>query len=225
MFGGVQGNLMGDMAAKGVEPDGIDTVVHTHLHFDHISWNAAEDRSPPGFKNARYVANQARTGSSSSSPDVQANFPPNSFEGPMRPLEKAGVLDLVQGEHTLTDELTLIPTPGHTPGHMSVLVASAGEKAIITGDVFINPAQVTNTHWSAAFDADPATATATRNSVLDRIEAEGLRPIVCHFPSPGLGGIVRVDGTRYWHGRRGGGAVSGRRRPCGARGSQVPGRP
>jgi glyoxylase-like metal-dependent hydrolase (beta-lactamase superfamily II) len=101
---------------------------------------------------------------------------------------------------TLTSELMAFPTPGHTPGHMSVLVSSQGEKAIITGDVLANPAQVTNPDWVFGFDMDPGSAVETRTALLDRIEAEGLKIVTCHFPAPGAGTIIRVEGRRYFLG-------------------------
>ena len=81
---------------------------------------------------------------------------------------------------------------------MSLLVSSAGARAIITGDALATPAQVTNPDWAFGFDMDPATATETRIALLDRIESEGMRIVTCHFPAPGAGTIIRVEGRRYF---------------------------
>ena len=94
----------------------------------------------------------------------------------------------------------MLPTPGHTPGHLAVLVASGGEKALITGDLLVHPAQVSEPHWAFGFDTDAEQAAATRRQMLDRLEAEGITLIGCHFPSPGYGRIVRVAGKRYFQG-------------------------
>src|SRR2546425_3984349 len=93
-----------------------------------------------------------------------------------------------------------IPTPGHTPGHMSLAIVSGGQRALIMGDVAIHPAQVTETDWSALFDMDQQLAAQVRRQVLDRIEAEHTTLVACHFPEPGFGHLVRVEGRRYWQG-------------------------
>ena len=79
-------------------------------------------------------------------------------------------------------------------------VSSNGEQAMITGDVVINPAQVTHPEWVLGFDSDPAAGIATRTALLDRIESEGLRMLTCHFPAPGAGTIIRLDGQRFFRG-------------------------
>jgi glyoxylase-like metal-dependent hydrolase (beta-lactamase superfamily II) len=70
------------------------------------------------------------------------------------PLEHLGVLDFLEGEKALTSEVTAIETPGHTPGSMSLSISSLGQTALILGDVFHNPAQVTGTDWLFSFDSD-----------------------------------------------------------------------
>lgn len=132
-----------------------------------------------------------------SQPEVQQNFPPY-FDRTLGALKTLDRIDLVAGETAVTDEITLLPTPGHTPGHFAVLVSSGGEKALITGDALVHPAQVSEAEWRFAFDTDADQAVATRGQMLDRMEAEGIKLIGCHFPSPGYGSIVRVEGKRYF---------------------------
>ena len=196
MVGGLKGALPEAMEAHGLQPAEAAMVFHTHAHIDHVGWSAAEGQLT--FPNARYVLHRADW-DAFHNPDVLQHFPPYVEEA-LDPLEAAGVLDLIDGEQSLTSELTAFPTPGHTPGHMSVLVSSAGEQAIITGDVLVTPAQITRPEWASAFDMDPEAATQTRTALLDRLEAEGLRVITCHFPAPGAGTIVRVEGRRYFQG-------------------------
>jgi glyoxylase-like metal-dependent hydrolase (beta-lactamase superfamily II) len=114
------------------------------------------------------------------------------------PLESLGVLDLLAGEKALTDEVTAFLTPGHTPGHMSLLISSEGEKALITGDAMGHVAQVTEPGWCEVFDSDQQLAQRTRENLLDRIEADGMKIAAGHFPAPGFGKIVRLEGKRYW---------------------------
>jgi glyoxylase-like metal-dependent hydrolase (beta-lactamase superfamily II) len=114
------------------------------------------------------------------------------------PLKDAANIQLIDGEAKLTDELTLLPAPGHTPAHSAVAIMSAGESAVIIGDLCHHPAQVTMAEWSPVFDLNPALAAESREKLLARIEQERLLTIAGHFPSPGFGRIVRVDGRRTW---------------------------
>jgi glyoxylase-like metal-dependent hydrolase (beta-lactamase superfamily II) len=196
MLGGAAGTLTDDITAKGINLDEVSTVVLTHLHFDHVGWNMLNGQ--PLCPRARYVMGEADW-EFFSKPEVQANFPPY-FDRTLGDLKAMDRVDLVSGETTVTDEITLLPTPGHTPGHLAVLISSNGEKALITGDMIVHPAQVSEPGWIFGFDADADQAVATRRQVLDRLEAEGIKLIGCHFPSPGFGSIVRVEGKRYFQG-------------------------
>ena len=112
------------------------------------------------------------------------------------PLKEAGVLDLVTGETKFNSELNIIPTPGHTPGSMSLIINSGGEMAYIMGDVFHGPAQVTETAWSFRFDMDPEQTEQTRNKMLDRAQQEDAAISICHHS--GFGRVIRESGKRYW---------------------------
>ena len=106
----------------------------------------------------------------------------------------------MEGEHSLTRELTTLPTPGHTPGHMSILITSQGERALILGDVAHNPAQVEETDWVSRADMDPELTRQTRRALMERLEREQTVVASGHFPAPGFGRIVRLEGRRYWQG-------------------------
>ena len=74
----------------------------------------------------------------------------------------------MEGEHSLTRELTTLPTPGHTPGHMSILITSQGERALILGDVAHNPAQVHAADWVSRAAMDPEQTRQTRRALVER---------------------------------------------------------
>ena len=118
------------------------------------------------------------------------------WEETVAPLRRLGVLDMVTGETQLTSETTALPTPGHTPGSMSLAIISAGERAFIMGDVFHGPAQVTKSDWVFRYDTDPDLAVQTRRRMLDRAESEDAAMAICHHS--GFGRVVRVEGLRYW---------------------------
>lgn len=191
------GNLMSEMTAVNLDASEIDTVFLTHLHFDHVGWNTSKqgDRYVPTFQKARYLVSSEdwdffRSGSKS----AEGLYRPKAVE----PLDQAGVLDTVDGEHNLTDEVKAIPTPGHTPGHMSVLVSSKGEKGLILGDAAHHPMQVHETGWKNTADVDGDAAQKTRESVMSWLEEEGLTLAAGHFPAPGFGKVVRLEGKRYF---------------------------
>jgi glyoxylase-like metal-dependent hydrolase (beta-lactamase superfamily II) len=202
MFGGgVDGRLLAELHAAGVRPEEVDTVFFTHLHPDHVGWNlrqgAADPR--PTFPRARYVVHQTDW-TTFKQPEVQAATAFPFWEETLGPLETLGVLDLLPGEHALTSEITAIPTPGHTPGHMSLAIVSEGQRALIMGDVAVHPAQVTETDWIMRQDMDHPLAAQVRKQVFDRVEGEQMTLVVCHFAEPGFGHLVRVEGRRYWQG-------------------------
>jgi glyoxylase-like metal-dependent hydrolase (beta-lactamase superfamily II) len=81
--------------------------------------------------------------------------------------------------------LRLLHTPGHTPGHLSTLISSGDERALICGDVAVHPAQVCHPKWNVMFDMDGETARTTRATILDSVEAEGMTVAERHFRSLG----------------------------------------
>ncbi|PKB73096.1 MAG: hypothetical protein BZY75_03680 [SAR202 cluster bacterium Io17-Chloro-G7] len=195
--GGTEGQLLSRLQSTGLQASEVDTVFLTHLHPDHVGWNMT--RSDAGeavtFPNARYIGNQADWDAFNTPRDSEV-FGYDWWEDTVAPLRELGVLDLVTGETQLTNEITAIPTPGHTPGSMSLAIVSGGEKAFIMGDVFHGPAQVTETEWVFHYDVDPALAVQTRGRMLDRIEEENAAMAICHHS--GFGRVIRVEGRRYW---------------------------
>lgn len=186
-LGGLTGNMLADMRAKGVDPGDVDTVVFTHLHFDHTGWAVHEGK--PLCAKARYLAPEADWPMLGK---VEYGFVDGSD---LKSLQSAGKVELVSGEKQVTPEVTLLPTPGHTPGHQSIVIVSAGQRAFIAGDVAGTPALVQETDWHFSYDADAATAAATRKTVMERLERDGSTVAFGHFPAPGFGHIVR-DGNR-----------------------------
>jgi glyoxylase-like metal-dependent hydrolase (beta-lactamase superfamily II) len=173
----------------------IDAVVFTHLHGDHIGWNVeTRDGKPrPRFPRARYLAPEADWRHYTSQPEPSA-----LFREQMLPLEDLGVLELIGGGHVLSRSVSTESTPGHTPGHLSVMIASAGEHGCILGDVAITPIEAHETDWMNRFDWDRDRARETRHRTLDRLERERALVAASHFPKPGLGHFVRQDGRRTW---------------------------
>ena len=185
------------MREAGVSPDDIDIVAFTHLHFDHTGWNTTDvDGDPkPLFPNARHIIQQAEWDYWTSSDELRAAA---GYDNVLGPLVDDGLVDLVDGEHVLTSEVVTIPTPGHTPGHVSFAVNSDGDAAYLIGDAAHHMVQLTETDWCPSADVDTATSTVSRHALLDRIEAENALIASGHFRFPGLGRAARADGKRYF---------------------------
>jgi glyoxylase-like metal-dependent hydrolase (beta-lactamase superfamily II) len=194
------GQLLHDFQAKGVRPEDVDMVVMTHLHRDHVGWNlkAQGKKFMPTFPKARYWMS-AKDWEACHQPDLQ---PTRFVNAPscVWPLAELGLVELMQGEHTLTRDLTALPTPGHTPGHMSILITSQGQRALVLGDAAHSPVQVLEPDWVSRADMDPEVTRQTRRALLDRLEREDILVAAGHFHAPGYGKIVRLNGRRYWQG-------------------------
>jgi len=191
------GGLAAELERAEVSPDQISRVIITHLHGDHIGGNTVdiEGRTVPAFKNARYVL-QRLDWAHFQQPQIKDSVPVIMLCAD--PLEEAGQLDLLDGGQSLSAGISTILTPGHTPGHQSVLISSGNEKVVILGDASHSPVQILEPGWSPAFDTNPEQSAKTRADLFDRIEQEGLTIAAGHYPYPGLGGIVRVEGKRRW---------------------------
>ena len=189
----VDARLMEDMRRKGVNREEVDLVVMTHLHLDHVGWNMTDGR--PTFPNARYLVPRKDWDFWTQPHNVEEN---ECISQQVLPLQELRIMDLIDDEYDVTDELKVLVTPGHTPGHISILISSSGAQGFILGDVSHSPIQAHYTDWSIEYDNDPGQAAATRNKIMDRLEADGGLVFACHYPMPGFGRYVRVDGRRRW---------------------------
>ena len=192
-LGGPDATLLSGLGSTGVEREAIDLVVLTHIHPDHVGWNLLDGN--PTFPNARYLVTKTDW-DHWTRPEVRSQAP--HVDAQMIPLEELNVLDLIEGEYSVTGDLTTLPTPGHTPGHISLVVSSGGESVFILGDVAHSPAQAQYTDWSPVFDTDPDQARETRWAILDRLESEGALVASGHFLGPGYGRFTRSGGRRIW---------------------------
>jgi glyoxylase-like metal-dependent hydrolase (beta-lactamase superfamily II) len=156
------------MAAAGFPPDSIDTVLCTHLHVDHVGWNTrlAGRKWVPTFPEARYVFGRDEYEHWRDHSEAPAHAA--VFNDSVQPVVDAGKAELVESHHRLCDEIALIPTPGHSPGHMSVHIQSDGEQALLTGDVAHHPCQMAHLDWSSTADSDPVQSATTRRELFAR---------------------------------------------------------
>jgi glyoxylase-like metal-dependent hydrolase (beta-lactamase superfamily II) len=192
----LQGSFLGDLAAAGFARDSIDTVLCTHLHVDHVGWNTmlVEDKWLPTFPRARYLMGRVEFDhwrAQNEREDMAAVFADS-----VAPVWDAGRVDLVETDAQICDEISPVPTIGHTPGHVSVRIVSRGEEALITGDFMHHPCQIARPGWSSAADSDPDQARITRQRMLAELCGRPVLVIGTHFAGATAGHIVR-DGETY----------------------------
>jgi glyoxylase-like metal-dependent hydrolase (beta-lactamase superfamily II) len=168
----------------------VDVVICTHLHVDHVGWNTrlADGRWVPTFPRARYLfARREWEHWTSEEEDGTKRILADS----VAPVLDAGLAELVEMDHRVADGIWLEPTPGHTPGHVSVRVHSDGADAVITGDLMHHPVQVAEPAWQSAFDTDPVQARETRRAFCSRYADRPVDVLGTHFHHPTAGRIVR----------------------------------
>ena len=172
----------------------VDVVVCTHLHFDHVGWNTVtvDGVVTPTFPNARYLITRAEMEELDADDHMQVRDPS------VQPLLDADVVDVIDVDadagYRITDEVRLISTPGHTAGHVSVLIESGDSTALITGDAFHSPIQFAHPELAAwRFDTDSDQSTATRRSMIDRFLGTDTVLLGTHFAPP-TAGVLRRDG-------------------------------
>lgn len=194
----LQTNFLADLGAAGFAPERIDTVLCTHLHVDHVGWNTRwqDGRWVPTFPQARYLF--ARTEWAHWAAEAEARRAAHPDVGPeddvfgdsVQPILDAGLADLVAMDHRLTDEVWLEPTPGHTPGHVSVRIRSGGMQAVITGDLMHHPIQCSEPDRLVKFDSDAVMARETRRRFLACCAADLSLVLGTHFAHPTAGRVV-----------------------------------
>jgi glyoxylase-like metal-dependent hydrolase (beta-lactamase superfamily II) len=192
----LQGPFLADLAAAGFPRESIDTVLCTHLHVDHVGWNTmlVRDKWVPTFPNARYLMGRVEFDhwrAQHEREDMAAVFADS-----VAPIHEAGLAELVETDHRICDEISLVPTVGHTPGHVSVRIESRGEAALITGDFMHHPCQIARPEWSSSADSDPDQARRTRERMLGELCDRPVLVIGTHFAGATSGHIVR-DGETY----------------------------
>lgn len=190
---GVTGLLPSALAARGVAPEQVDTVLFTHLHFDHVGWNCVEraDGWAPYFPNARYLIRRPEW-------ERWSTESYRYLEEQVRPLFQSHRAELIDDGCEPVPGVRVLDTPGHTQGHVSVLVYSQGEGGVITGDAAHTPLELEQPDASPAIDEDPARSAESRALLVERIEAEGLLVLGGHFPPPHAGRLLRVGPRRRY---------------------------
>lgn len=192
-WNGLQTRFLEDFTAAGFDREKIDVVFCTHLHSDHVGWNTmkAGDAWVPTFPKARYLLHRAEY-------EFWTNEGSEAFlADSIEPIAAAGLLDLIELDHRLCEEIVLVSTPGHTPGHASVRIASDGHEAMISGDFIHHPCQMATPHLPQIADSDAPLAAVTRSQLLGQLADSPTLLIGTHFPAPTAGHVCSQGGA-YW---------------------------
>ena len=185
----LSGPFLENLKAQGVAPAQVDFVMCTHLHVDHVGWNTrlVDGKWQPTFPNAKYVFTRAEYDFwSQAEEEDQAE----TFRDSVLPVMEEGLAELVEGEHEIAEGVRLLPTPGHTPGHSSLLLASGGAEAVITGDMMHHPLQMLEPERCSRFCNDIEQTVSTRKSFLERFSDRDVRIVGTHFHPPTHGHVV-----------------------------------
>ena len=201
-FQSTSGHVIENLAAAGYSPDQVDLIVFTHFHPDHLWGISDRTNGKLLFPNAQFVGT-----------DVEHGFwAAPGLSGKM-PAEMKAMVDATQANLALLGQrfspvkagaelapgIHSVDTPGHTPGHTSVLLSSGSDTLLLTGDVIHNAAiSLQHPDWPIGFDMDPTLAGKTRAAFLDRVAADKTLVASYHLPFPGVGHIVRDAGTYRW---------------------------
>ena len=182
------------LGEAGWSRDGVDAVVCTHLHVDHVGWNTMLENGKwvPTFPRASYLIGRREYEWMLTVDDEEQQA---MLGDSIKPIIDAGLIELVEMDHVISPEVRLTPSAGHTPGHISVLIESEGQRAVITGDVCHHPSQMAHLDWQFG-DYDKPAAVLTRSRLFAEWADQPTLVIGTHFATPTAGHIIR-DGATF----------------------------
>lgn len=195
-WGNLDSKFIVKLKSLGLNESDIDLVVCTHLHFDHIGWNTKKENDTwvPTFPNAKYLFVQKDYDYWKEKPEKEADDDKFAFDDSVEPIVKAKLVQFVDSNYQIDDNIKLVPTPGHTPGHVSVTIESNGKKALVSGDFIHHPCQLEHPEWlMEGADTLPEVTFETRKKVLNELSDTDTLLIGTHFSNPVAGKIIRTQ--------------------------------
>jgi glyoxylase-like metal-dependent hydrolase (beta-lactamase superfamily II) len=191
--GFISGLMPEAVDALGIARDSVETVIYSHMHYDHIGGSRNSDGDPI-FANARHLFHEKEWGYWSKV-DSDAG---QATRKVIQPFAEADRLELISADAEVLPGITAVEAFGHTPGHISVSIVSDGTRSLIGGDLSNHPFQVEHPDWSLPVDNDPVLARKTRDRVFEEIRDQPTTFLGGHYPMPGVGNVVTDDGVRVY---------------------------
>lgn len=198
-WGNLQTDFLSAFSSTGFDPDHVTDVLCTHMHADHVGWNTKliDGVWMPTFRRARHYFSRAEY-EYMTTPDSTATADNlRAYDDSVKPIIEAGLAVFVETDAELGDGISLVPTPGHTIGHVSVCIAANGGELFITGDAVHHPCQIARAHWSTLIDYDRAQAEASRRHLLSRASGPSAFLAGTHFALPSIGRIFACTDGDY----------------------------
>lgn len=179
----MQTDYLDRLGAAGVNPDDVDYVFCTHMHVDHVGWNThlRDGRWVPTFPNAQYLFHRAEW---EHWKNTQEEHQAEVMQDSVLPIVDAGLAVMVEADHVIEDGIRLTPTPGHTPGHCSMLLNSGGADAVITGDMIHHPWQIAEPYRTSRACTNPEQAIKTRTEFVHTHADTDTVILGTHFAPP-----------------------------------------
>jgi glyoxylase-like metal-dependent hydrolase (beta-lactamase superfamily II) len=180
--------FMRSLDSAGYRPDEIDLVICTHFHADHVGWNTSltDGRWVPTFPNARYIFSKIEYDYWN---ELNRNASVTAFSDSIIPIVEAGIAEFVDGEAKITDYIRILPTPGHTPGHVSVAIGRDKDDFVFCGDVMHSPIQALHPDLSSKWAVNPSQSAATRRRLLEHYCGSPTFLLPSHFSASSFGTV------------------------------------
>jgi glyoxylase-like metal-dependent hydrolase (beta-lactamase superfamily II) len=185
------GSMIDQLGRLGIRRRDVDKVVLTHLHSDHCGHLVDDADGNLGFPDATVYVHAAELAYWQSA-EADGSHMTAYVRSRVTPVIEAGRLETFDGEMTLSRAITVIPTPGHTPGHTSVMVTSEGECVLLLGDVAHHAIHLEHHDWLPEIDMDPAESVRSRVRMASLAAASEALVTAPHMPILTLG---RVRGS------------------------------
>jgi glyoxylase-like metal-dependent hydrolase (beta-lactamase superfamily II) len=202
------GDLLKNLEAEGITPEEITTVVLTHGHPDHIG-GVLDTSGKPAFPNARYVMSRTEWDFWNSNPDLRNMGLDDQMKELLVACARKNLpslkesIEMLDGEKEVVPGVHAIPAPGHTPGHIALVISSAKAQLLHMADAVLHPMHLEYPAWRNVFDLNEDSAVATRQRLLDRAAADKMNILAYHFPFPGLGRVTNSGNAWRWEAAKG----------------------